>query len=220
MLDFVLDRLAAAGVERAVVNVHYLADQIERHLASRKKPQIVISDERAKLLNTGGGVVKALPELGREPFFHVNSDTIWIDGVKPNLTRLAEAFDLDHGRAAAAGAGRRPASAMPGAATSPMAPDGRLRSAANRRSRLSSMPARRCCAPELFDGAPADAFSLTRCSTGARGRPAARAAARRRVDACRHAGRHRAGRGGDPGQHGLDALPSCQQLPAYLKRLP
>jgi MurNAc alpha-1-phosphate uridylyltransferase len=93
LLDHVLDRLADQGVERAVVNVHYLADLIEKHLAARKAPQIVISDERAKLLNTGGGVVKALPKLGTEPFFHINSDTIWIDGVRPNLERLAESFD-------------------------------------------------------------------------------------------------------------------------------
>src|SRR5438105_5009850 len=93
LIDHVLDRLAAAGVERAVVNVHYLADLIERHLNGRTKPQIVFSDERDKLLNTGGGVVKALGSIGREPFFHVNSDTIWIDGVKPNLERLAKAFD-------------------------------------------------------------------------------------------------------------------------------
>src|SRR5271163_1055013 len=93
LLDNVLDRLAATGVETAVVNVHYLADQIERHLAGRRSPRIVISDERAELLDTGGGVVKALPILGATPFFHLNSDTIWIDGVKPNLTRLAEGFD-------------------------------------------------------------------------------------------------------------------------------
>jgi len=93
LIDYVLDRLAEAGVERAVVNVHHLADEIERHLAKRKRPQIVLSDERAELLGTGGGVIKALPELGKAPFFHVNSDTIWIDGVQPNLTRLAAAFD-------------------------------------------------------------------------------------------------------------------------------
>jgi MurNAc alpha-1-phosphate uridylyltransferase len=93
LIDYVLDRLAEQGVERAVVNVHHLADQIERHLAGRKRPQIVISDERSELLGTGGGVVKALPALGDGPFFHVNSDTIWIDGVKPNLGRLADAFD-------------------------------------------------------------------------------------------------------------------------------
>src|SRR5437879_1412917 len=83
LIDYVLDRLADAGVERAVVNVHHLADRIERHLKSRRRPQIVISDERSQILGTGGGVIKALPELGGGPFFHVNSDTIWIDGVKP-----------------------------------------------------------------------------------------------------------------------------------------
>src|ERR1700686_5010129 len=93
LLDHVLDRLAEAGVERAVVNVHYLADQMERHLAARTRPQIAISDERGLLLDTGGGVVKALPELGNAPFYHLNADTIWIDGVTPNLTRLAEALD-------------------------------------------------------------------------------------------------------------------------------
>ena len=92
LIDYVLDRLAEQGVECAVVNVHHLADQIERHLAQRQHPQIVISDERNELLGTGGGVVKALPKLGAEPFFHVNSDTLWIDGVKPNLERLAAAF--------------------------------------------------------------------------------------------------------------------------------
>jgi MurNAc alpha-1-phosphate uridylyltransferase len=92
LLDHMLDRLAEAGVARAVINVHHLADQIERHLQSRQRPRIVISDERQALLGTGGGVVKALGELGGAPFFHVNSDTIWIDGVKPNLGRLAAAF--------------------------------------------------------------------------------------------------------------------------------
>ena len=93
LIDYVLDRLALAGVEPAVVNVHHLADQIERHLASRQRPRIVFSDERDELLGTAGGIVKALPLLGDEPFFLVNSDTIWIDGVKSNLMRLAAAFD-------------------------------------------------------------------------------------------------------------------------------
>jgi MurNAc alpha-1-phosphate uridylyltransferase len=93
LLDHVLDRLADANVERAVVNVHHFAELMERHLAQRKKPQIVISDERGLLLGTGGGVVKALPDLGAAPFYHLNSDTLWIDGVKPNLARLADAFE-------------------------------------------------------------------------------------------------------------------------------
>ena len=108
LIDHVLDRLAEASVARAVVNVHYLAEQIERHLATRTKPRIVISDERGLLLGTGGGLVKALPELGDAPFFLINSDTIWIDGVQPNLARLAQTFDPRRdGRTAAARADHR-----------------------------------------------------------------------------------------------------------------
>jgi MurNAc alpha-1-phosphate uridylyltransferase len=93
LLDHVLDRLAEAGVATAVVNVHYLADQIIRHVAPRTAPRVLISDERDSILGTGGGVVKALPLLGSAPFYHLNSDTLWIDGARPNLARLAEAFD-------------------------------------------------------------------------------------------------------------------------------
>ena len=93
LIDHVLDRLEEAGVEHAVVNVHHLADQMQEHLARRRRPQIVISNERGLLLGTGGGVKKALPELGDAPFFHINSDSVWIDGVKPNLARLAEGFE-------------------------------------------------------------------------------------------------------------------------------
>lgn len=93
LLDHVLDKLAEAGVERTIVNVHYLPDQIIRHVANRTRPRIVISDERHEILGTGGGVVKALPQLGTVPFFHMNADTMWIDGVRSNLARIAEAFD-------------------------------------------------------------------------------------------------------------------------------
>ncbi len=93
LLDHVLDKLGDAGVSEAVVNVHYLPDQIIDHVAARVKPRVTISDERDQVLGTGGGVVKALPLLGQAPFFHVNADTMWIDGVRPNLARLAEAFD-------------------------------------------------------------------------------------------------------------------------------
>src|SRR6195952_4285175 len=89
LLDHVLDKLAAAGVTNAVVNVHYLPDQIIDHVATRTVPQITISDERDQVLGTGGAVVKALPLLGDAPFYHLNADTMWIDGVRPNLARLA-----------------------------------------------------------------------------------------------------------------------------------
>jgi len=93
LLDYVLDKLAEADAERAIVNVHHFADQIIDHVAGRKHPKITISDERNALLGTAGALVKALPLLGSEPFFHLNADTMWIDGVKPNLAQLAEAFD-------------------------------------------------------------------------------------------------------------------------------
>jgi MurNAc alpha-1-phosphate uridylyltransferase len=93
LLDHVLDKLDDAGVKETVVNVHYLPDQIIDHVAARAHPRVIISDERDLVLGTGGGVVKALPLLGVAPFFHVNADTMWLDGVRPNLARLAEAFD-------------------------------------------------------------------------------------------------------------------------------
>jgi MurNAc alpha-1-phosphate uridylyltransferase len=90
LLDNVLDRLAAAGVETAVVNVHHLADQIERHVAGRRKPRIVISDERANLLDTGGGVVKAMPHFGSASFFVINSDSIWVENTPALPAMLAQ----------------------------------------------------------------------------------------------------------------------------------
>lgn len=93
LLDRVLDRLAAAGITRAVVNVHHKADQIEARLDGRKAPRITISDERAKLLDTGGGVKKALPLLGDKPFIVHNSDSVWIEGIGSNLRRLLDAWD-------------------------------------------------------------------------------------------------------------------------------
>ena len=90
LLDHVLDRLAAAGVTTAVVNVHYLPEQLEAHLASRngKPPETLVSDERGVLLDTGGGAKKALPLLGRGPFFIHNADSVWSEGATPALTRL------------------------------------------------------------------------------------------------------------------------------------
>jgi MurNAc alpha-1-phosphate uridylyltransferase len=93
LIDHVLDRLAEAGIARAVVNVHYRAEAIERHLAGRTRPRIVISDERDALLETGGGIVKSLALLGEAPFVVANADTLWIDSVKPNLVSLIAGFD-------------------------------------------------------------------------------------------------------------------------------
>ena len=95
MIDHVLDRLSDAGVEKAVVNVHYLADRIITHLDRRRSPRVTISDERGQLLDTGGGVKKALSKLGNKPFFIHNSDSIWLEGVGRNLERLSAAWRDD-----------------------------------------------------------------------------------------------------------------------------
>jgi MurNAc alpha-1-phosphate uridylyltransferase len=126
LIDHVLDRLAAAGVGRAVVNVHHLADQIERHLAGRTAPQIVISDERDALLGTAGGPIKAMDRLGPGPFYLVNSDTIWIDGARSNLVRLAEAFDAARMDALLLMASTATASGYSGRGDFSLASDGRL----------------------------------------------------------------------------------------------
>lgn len=93
LIDHMLDRLADAGVREAVVNVHYFADLMERHLAERERPAIRISDEREVLLETGGGLKKARPMLGDEPVFVVNIDSVWTERGEPVLQALAEAFD-------------------------------------------------------------------------------------------------------------------------------
>jgi N-acetyl-alpha-D-muramate 1-phosphate uridylyltransferase len=95
LIDHCLDRLADSGVERAIVNVHWLADQIEAHLARRRSPKILISDERSKLLDQGGGIKRALPMIGKDPFLICNTDAFWIEGPRSNLARLAAAFDSE-----------------------------------------------------------------------------------------------------------------------------
>ena len=94
LLDHVFDRLRAAGIRKAVVNVHYLADALEAHLRARVQDiDVAISDERGHLLETGGGLVKALPLIGDDPFFVVNSDNFWVDGPIDALRLLASHWD-------------------------------------------------------------------------------------------------------------------------------
>jgi N-acetyl-alpha-D-muramate 1-phosphate uridylyltransferase len=162
LLDHVLDKLAHAGVAEAVVNVHYLPDQIIAHVAARAKPRVIISDERDQVLGTGGGVVKALPILGSEPFFHVNSDTMWIDGVQSNLKRLAEAFEparmdillLMAPTASSIGYGGRGDYAM--------LPDGALRVRREHQVVPFVYAGAAIMSPSIFANAPKGEFSLTK----------------------------------------------------------
>ncbi len=160
LLDHVLDRLADAGVERAIVNVHHFGEQVIAHLATRTAPRIAISDERGLLLDTGGGVVKALPELGDAPFFHLNADTIWVDGVKPNLARLAEAFDASAMDAMLLLAPTAGSVGYQGRGDFVMAADGRLRRRGEREIAPFVFAGAAIFAPALFAGSPVGAFSL------------------------------------------------------------
>lgn len=92
LIDHALDRLAEAGVAKAVVNVHYLADALEAHVLARQTPKVSVSDERALLLETGGGMAKALPQLP-DPFFALNADNIWLDGPKSAFHDLSRRWD-------------------------------------------------------------------------------------------------------------------------------
>lgn len=93
LIDHGLDKLVAAGVTRAVVNVHYIADLVEYHVRKRKDLDIIVSDERDRLLETGGGLVRARPLLGDKPFYQLNSDSFWIEGIGSNLRLMAEQWD-------------------------------------------------------------------------------------------------------------------------------
>lgn len=92
LIDHALDRLAEAGVARAVVNVHHFGDAVEAHVKARTTPAITISDERAQLLETGGGLVKA-QDLLPDPFFCANSDNVWLDGPRNAFLELSDAWD-------------------------------------------------------------------------------------------------------------------------------
>jgi MurNAc alpha-1-phosphate uridylyltransferase len=93
LIGHVFDRLRAGQVKRAVVNAHYLAHQIEDWCATVRDPQVSVSDERDTILDTGGGIARALPLLGDAPFFVVNSDSFWLDGPVPALSRLRQHWD-------------------------------------------------------------------------------------------------------------------------------
>ena len=161
MLDGVLDRLAEAGVAEAVVNAHHLGHMIEGHLRGRVRPRIHISREET-LLETGGGVRKALPLLGKEPFFVVNGDVVWRDGKAPALRRLADAWDPEVMDALLLLQSTASAVGYEGPGDFVMDQLGRLR----RRKEGEIVPflfaGLQILAPGLFDGAPDGPFSLNR----------------------------------------------------------
>ncbi len=159
MIDRVLDHALAAGVRRAVVNLHYLGAMIRRHLAGRTQPEIVFSDEQPVVLETGGGIVQALELLGREPFYAVNSDAVWA-GPEP-LPVLAAAWDPARMDALLllVSRGRARGYSRPGDFT--LTTEG---AAPARRSTAAAAPlvytGAQIIAPGAFAGAPAGPFSV------------------------------------------------------------
>ena len=162
LLDHVLDKLARAGVSEAVVNVHYLGDQIIEHVKTRNHPRVIISDERDKVLGTGGAVVKALPLLGNAPFFHLNADTMWIDGVRSNLARLADAFDPDIMDILLLMAPTTSSIGYKGTGDYAMAADGTLKKKREGQIVPFVYAGAAIMRPELFADAPQGAFELPR----------------------------------------------------------
>lgn len=159
MIDWGLDALADAGVETAVVNVHYLPDQIVAHLASRTKPAIEISDERDALLESGGGIIRALPRLGPAPFFVLNADTFWIDRADNNLVRLGLAWNDAEMDILLMLARLDQATGHSGGTDFLLASDGRLSRAKGDPKGLIYAGAA-IVHPRIFDNAPAGAHSL------------------------------------------------------------
>ncbi len=161
LLDWGLDSLAEAGVEKAIVNVHYLPDQIVAHVVARKSPKIVISDEREELLDSAGGIVRALPELGDEPFFILNADTFWIDSGPSSLRRLALEWDAARMDILLMLSDLDSATGHSGSTDFLRAEDGRLQRAMGDPSGLIYAGAA-ITHPRLFKAAPARPHSLNR----------------------------------------------------------
>lgn len=161
LIDHVLDRLADAGVERAVVNVHWFADRLEAHLRARGRgPEIVISDERDALLETGGGLKKARPLLGDEPILVANIDSVWIDRGDA-VGELVRAFDPDRMDALLLVTRREESIGFEGAGDFFLGEDGRLTFRGEAASAPFAYMGVHVTRPDITDAGPEGPFSLT-----------------------------------------------------------
>lgn len=159
LIDFALDKLHEAGIETAVVNVHHFADMLEAHVRTRETPRIVISDERSELLETGGGVKKALPLLGDDPFITFNSDSLWIEAQEPNLKRLVAAWDPERMDILMLVAPLSTSIGFEGRGDFHMDPGGRLHRRGTDESAPFAYAGVAIVKPELVHGTPDGAFS-------------------------------------------------------------
>jgi len=186
LIDHVLDRLAEAGVGRAVVNVHWFADRLEGHLAARGRgPAITISDERAELLETGGGLKKAASLLGPDPVFVANIDSVWTDNGDA-LSDLARLWDPARMDAVLLLARREGSIGFEGGGDFFLADDGRLTFRGDAPEAPFAYMGVHITRPDYADAGPDGPFSLSPLwrASAAAGR-LVRLRAGRRLDACR-----------------------------------
>ena len=162
LIDHALDRLVAAGVPLAVVNVHYKSEMVKAHLAKRKDVEIRYSEETDALLGTGGGVVKALAHFGGEPFYIMNSDSIWIEGFGRALDRMKQRWDPKTMDGLLLMAAMVTAVGYEGAGDFNMDAEGHLTRIGEQRLSPFAYPGIQIVHPRLFDNAPAGAFSTNR----------------------------------------------------------
>jgi MurNAc alpha-1-phosphate uridylyltransferase len=160
LLDRNLDRLEHAGVEAAVVNIHYLAHLVRAHVGKRAKPSIIVSDERAALLDTGGGIAKALPNFNGEPFYLMNSDSFWLEGPRPNLDWLAGGWNAEEMDGLLLLASTVRSVGYGGRGDFRMDASGRLIRRAEREVAPFAYAGAAILHPRLFEGCPEGAFSL------------------------------------------------------------
>ncbi|WP_152046634.1 nucleotidyltransferase family protein [Aureimonas psammosilenae] len=162
LIDYGLDALERAGVRRAVVNVHYLADLMQAHLRRREGLEIAISDERDTLLESGGGIVRALPLIGPDPFYVLNADTFWIDGYRDNLQLMAELWEPERMDILLLIADMRQATGYEGRGDFVMDAEGRLARVPERDMSPFIYAGAAILKPELFAGMAEEKFSLNR----------------------------------------------------------
>ena len=160
LIDHALDRLVAAGVTMAVVNAHYKSDMLRAHLAKRTDIEIRISDEHDELLGTGGGIVKALPHFANEPFFVLNSDSVWVEGMGTALERMKERWNPEEMDALLLMASMVTAIGFEGTGDFQMDAEGRLSRVPPRRISPFAYPGVQIVHPRIFDDAPSSSFSM------------------------------------------------------------
>ncbi len=161
MIDHVLARLASAGIKRTIVNLHYQADVLENHLAKRaQKPAILFSNERDEILDTGGGIKRALSLIGEQPFVLHNSDSVWIEQATNNLTALLARYDPDKMDALLLMAPVKTSLGYDGAGDFFIEPDGRLRRRAQKETSPNVFIGVSILHPRLFNDSPQGPFSI------------------------------------------------------------